>query len=213
MREQHPSGIGVKSVRWRYNSPLAALACFLLGTFAAAIGSEPRAEKPIDDERHLVVRRYDDTFRSTIVIFHRGEELQRIEHDNPEYPPDVVVEDYNFDGHRDVSLFGSMGAATMFREVYLFDPEANCYTRSDTLSDLPCITTDTENQLVVAACFHNSACENWQEAYAVTGFDNLTLVRMWGTRCGPVSESHYEVYDIEYENGNVVTERRTRHSF
>lgn len=203
-----------KMAHFRHVVLLAFLVFGWIEVSAAAIGSEPSVEIfALGDDRDLVVQRHGDSFAPTLVLSHRDKELQSIAYDNSEFPPDIVVEDYNFAGHPDFSFFGSMGAATMFREVYLFDSEINRYTRSKVLSDLPCIEVDVENKLVIGTCFHHSACENWREAYAISGLDELVLTRKWGTRCGPASEAYYETYDSTFEDGRIKTEQWKRHTF
>lgn len=126
----------------------------------------------------------------------------------------VTVADFNFDGRMDFSVLSSMGASVIFHDVFLFHPETGRYLRNETMSELPCVTTDTEENVLVGSCFHGSACENWQEAYTVSGFDELVLVRRWGTECCPASESCYYVYDTRYDkDGNVISDERTRHPF
>ena len=196
----------------RFLTPFGMFAAVFL--CHAAAGAENGETIDVDVGVHLVWTMeksgpYDILGR--IDVFLNGEKTQTINHDVEN--PDIIVGDYNFDGHMDFSCFSTSGAATGFRAVFLFDPGKREFIQSETMSNLPCIDVDAEKKLVTGTCFHGSACENWQESYTVSGHDTLQPVRRWGTECGPASEDYYYVFETRYRNGEIIFDQRTQHPF
>lgn len=115
----------------------------------------------------------------------------------------IDTDDYNLDGQPDFSFVASFGNVMVMRDVYLFDAQKGQFVYSESFSDLPCLDVDRDNNLVVGGCFHSSACENWTEEYRVNGFDQLELVRSFGTECGPAGSDYYLTFDRRYANGQL----------
>ena len=155
----------------------------------------------------------EDEFTATVSILKGGKEVQRIMHSGQRRDPEMhlEVDDYNLDGHKDFSLFSSAGNVSTYLTVFLFDPAKKSFVESSAFSDIPCLTVDPAKKRVSGMCFHNNACNNWVEEYAVTGLEALELVSSSGTECPDGGEGdYYYTFERTYKNGALASEKKER---
>ncbi|APR80627.1 Hypothetical protein A7982_05974 [Minicystis rosea] len=93
-----------------------------------------------------------------------------------DYEPDIVVGDFNFDGHEDFALLtcdhcGPYGVAS--HSVFLFAPESKTFARSRELSRLaessivPMRADAARKRLIIAS--KSGCCIHWTEEHEVRG--------------------------------------------
>ncbi|MBC8639727.1 hypothetical protein IAG25_23110 [Caballeronia sp. EK] len=116
---------------------------------------------------------------------------------------DIKFEDFNFDGVTDLKVLRDRGANQEFYDVYLYSKRSGLYQFNEEMSDLPCIEADAKRKEVIGACFHESACENWEEHYSITSKGKLSLVGKTGTYCVPTGEAY--AYTERYKNGKRIS--------
>lgn len=116
---------------------------------------------------------------------------------------DVELEDLTFSGKKDLKILDTQGASQIFYKVYLFSPGNESYVYNDGLSKIPCLKADAKKRQIVGACFHASACENWEEHYSVSAKGSLTLVERKGTYCESSGRA-YQYRDI-FKNGRRIS--------
>lgn len=187
------------------------LAVFLAGLSAPATASGYTIKKAtLDKNTYVLAKQGEDSSDVLITVYVDDSPVQSFttttEKPSP-YP--LRVEDYNFDGHMDFSIFSSQGSVQIMYDVFLFHPETQRYVKSRAMSELPCISVAADAKTLSGYCFHASNCANWSETYTVSGFDDLSLVARWGTECCPESENCYYEYSIEYKDGKVISEQWT----
>ncbi|KIG10269.1 hypothetical protein BurMR1_2778 [Burkholderia sp. MR1] len=120
--------------------------------------------------------------------------LQTIKLSNDAQQGDIKFEDMNFDGRTDIKILRERGANQEFYSIYLYSKSGDYYEFNKEMSDLPCVEADGRTKEVIGACFHQSACENWEEHYSVDAKNKIHLVERARTYCSPTGES-YEYVD------------------
>lgn len=118
----------------------------------------------------------------------------------------VAVDDFNFDGNPDFSVFNSAGNVQVFDDVFLFDPNRQRFILNSKLSQLPCLTVDPKNKTVSGSCFHDSACNNWSETYTYED-GKLVMQESEGTECTTPPSDYYLEFHKHRDKGVLVTER------
>jgi hypothetical protein len=65
------------------------------------------------------------------------------------------------------------------------------------------VQTDEKQKEIVGACFHESACENWEERYTMSKNGKLALVKKFGTYCDATGQGYS--YSDTYKNGKKIS--------
>ncbi|WP_166486972.1 XAC2610-related protein [Cupriavidus necator] len=120
-------------------------------------------------------------------------------------PTDIKFEDLTFSGRMDLKILDTLGASQIFYKVYLFSPVDGIYIFNNEMSEIPCLGADEKRRQLVGACYHASACENWEERYAVSPEGALFLVERTGTYCEPNGKSYR--YTDNFRNGERVSSK------
>jgi hypothetical protein len=128
---------------------------------------------------------------------------QTIQLDHVPESQDIKLEDLNFDGYSDVKILKTRGASQEFWDVYMYEPKDGLYHLNKELSRIPCLQPDAENKQLIDACFHESACENWQERYSIDSRGKFSLVERRGTYCAPNGQGYS--YTNRFRNGKSVS--------
>ncbi|WP_419469173.1 XAC2610-related protein [Burkholderia pseudomultivorans] len=117
---------------------------------------------------------------------------------------DVKFIDLNFDGYSDLMMLRDGGANQKFYDVYLYSKERDAYVFNKRLSEIPCLDVDARSKQLAGRCFHESACENWEEYYSVSKSGRISLVERKGTYCDPVGGQGYSYVD-RFRNGKRIS--------
>ncbi|WP_175897020.1 XAC2610-related protein [Burkholderia pseudomultivorans] len=123
---------------------------------------------------------------------------------NWEGGPDVKFIDLNFDGYADLMMPRDRGASQKFYNVYLYHRDGDYYVFNGRLSGIPCLDVDVKEKKLIGQCFHESACENWEEYYSVSKSGRISLIERKGTYCDPVSGKGYSYVD-NFRNGKRIS--------
>ncbi|WP_419469067.1 XAC2610-related protein [Burkholderia pseudomultivorans] len=117
---------------------------------------------------------------------------------------DVKFIDLDFDGYSDLMMLRDRGANQKFYDVYLYSKESDAYIFNERLSGIPCLDVDIKKKKLVGRCFHESACENWEEYYSVSTSGRISLIERKGTYCDPVGGQGYGYVD-NFRNGRRIS--------
>lgn len=114
--------------------------------------------------------------------------------------------DLTFNGYADLLILRDRGASQIFYDVYLYSKEKDAYVYDKDLSNIPCLDVDSKRKELVGQCFHESACENWEEHYSVSPEGKLSLVERKGTYCDPTGGQGYTYID-RFRNGKKISSK------
>lgn len=89
-----------------------------------------------------------------------------------EYRKNILFEDYNFDGYKDLALLRSYGGSNVYRDIYIYNSKTKKYQKA--FSDISNIIVDKENREVISTQ-KNSAIEYITNYYRVDEDNNLYL--------------------------------------
>lgn len=97
---------------------------------------------------------------------------------------DANFSDLTFSGKKlDLMILRDRGANQEYYDVYLYSVVKDKFIFNEWLSRIPCLIVDSRRRQLVGACFHESACENWEEHYSVASNGKISLVERRGTYC------------------------------
>ncbi|WP_201698875.1 XAC2610-related protein [Paraburkholderia hiiakae] len=119
---------------------------------------------------------------------------------------DAKFIDLTFNGYADLLILRDRGANQEFYNVYLYSKEKDAYIYDKQLSDVPCLKVDNKKKELVGQCFHESACENWEEYYSVSPEGRISLVERKGTYCDPISGQGYS-YSDRFRNRKKISSK------
>lgn len=119
---------------------------------------------------------------------------------------DAKFIDLTFNGYADLLILRDRGASQEFYDVYLYSRQTDEYIYSKRLSGVPCLDVDSKRKELVGQCFHQNACENWEEHYSVTPAGDISLVERKGTYCGPTGGQGYTYID-RFRNGKKISSK------
>lgn len=125
----------------------------------------------------------------------------------------VTLQDYNFDGHDDMSLVEGVATRGLYMITYLFNPESGGFEKSEPFSTLQMIEVDKKRKRLITQ-YHEGAFANSVREYVVKGFDTLELVFEEGTE-SPVElldNMQYRSFRREYRDGKLVSEKTELHT-
>ena len=124
----------------------------------------------------------------------------------------VALEDYNFDGHDDMRLAVGASARGTYGPIYLFNPEAGRFEKSESFSELQSPYADP-NRKRVDSLVHESFCHVVMQEFVVKGFDTLELVLEEGMECPDelLEKEQYRSFRRIYENGNLISDESDLH--
>lgn len=111
--------------------------------------------------------------------------------------------DLTFNGYADLLILRDRGASQEFYDVYLYSKAKDTFIYNKRLSEIPCLSVDVSRKELVGQCFHQSACENWEEYYSVSQKGNISLVERRGTYCDPTGGKAYTYID-RFRNGKKI---------
>lgn len=116
---------------------------------------------------------------------------------------DVSLENFTFGKYADLKILDTEGASQKIYKVYLYDTSSGLYKYNKELSDIPCVQTDAKKKEIIGACFHESACENWDERYTMGKDGKLALVKRSGTYCDAAGQVFF--YTDTFKNGKKTS--------
>lgn len=116
---------------------------------------------------------------------------------------DITMENFTFGKYADLKILDTEGASQKFYKIYLYDTSSGFYKYSRELSAIPCVQTDAKQKEILGACFHESACENWEEKYTMSKTGKLALVKRSGTYCDATGQGYF--YTDTYKNGKKIS--------
>jgi hypothetical protein len=174
------------------------------GPFLFEFTPDPSAEDFVVEVRNKPDNRI-------IQIIHDGNSA---DHNLADQAESVRVEDFNFDGYPDFSVFDTAGNVQIFHKVYLFDSRRMKFVLNEKLSELPCLEVDPKNRTVTGACFHGSACNNWTETYSYRR-GTLIMQESEGTECpepaaGDAQHAYYYSFHTRRLHDRLVTTKACR---
>jgi hypothetical protein len=117
---------------------------------------------------------------------------------------DVKFADLTFNGQNDLMVLRDRGANQEFYDIYLYSKRDDKFIYNKNLSEIPCLGVDVKSEKLVGQCFHESACENWEEYYSVTPDGKTSLSEKRGTYCDPSTGQGYKYID-KFRNGKRVS--------
>jgi hypothetical protein len=120
--------------------------------------------------------------------------------------PGAKFLDLTFDGYADLLFLRDRGASQEFYDVFLYSKKQDAYIYNKTLSQIPCLAVDIRRKELVGQCFHESACENWEEYYSVSPKGRISLTERKGTYCDPTSGQGY-TYSDQFRNGRKISSK------
>ncbi|WP_322063375.1 XAC2610-related protein [Paraburkholderia sp. J63] len=116
---------------------------------------------------------------------------------------DISLENFTFGKYADLKILDTEGVSQKFYKVYLYDASSGLYKYSKELSALPCMQTDVKQKEIVGTCFHESACENWEERYTMSKTGKLALSEKSGTYCDATGQGYF--YTDTYKNDKKIS--------
>jgi hypothetical protein len=125
---------------------------------------------------------------------------------NGEIKSDAKFIDLTFNGYADLMILRDRGASQEFYDVYLYSKERDAYVYNKRLSAIPCLGVDKKRKELVGQCFHESACENWEEYYSVSPKGDISLIERKGTYCDPTGAQGYSYID-RFRNGKRISSK------
>jgi hypothetical protein len=125
---------------------------------------------------------------------------------NGQTESDAKFIDLTFNGYADLLILRDRGANQELYDVYLYSKEKDAYTYNKRLSNIPCLGVDDQRKQLIGQCFHESACENWEEYYSVSQKGDISLVERKGTYCDPTGGQGYSYID-RFRNGKRVSSK------
>lgn len=140
---------------------------------------------------------------STLKIKTPSGKNQVIKLDRTTSASDITMENFTFGKYADLKILDTEGASQKFYKIYLYDISSGFYKYSRELSAIPCVQTDAKQKEILGACFHESACENWEERYTMSNTGKLALVKRSGTYCDATGQGYF--YIDTYKNGKKIS--------
>jgi hypothetical protein len=122
---------------------------------------------------------------------------------------DAKFVDLTFNGYADLLIRRDRGSNQEFYDVYLYSKDRDAYVYSNRLSDIPCLAVGSKRKELVGQCFHESACENWEEHYSVSTKGSVSLVERKGAYCDPASGQGF-LYTDRFRNGKKISSKISR---
>lgn len=119
---------------------------------------------------------------------------------------DAKFIDLTFNGYADLLVLRDRGANQEFYDVYLYSKDRDAYVYNKRLSEIPCLNVDDKRKRLVGQCFHESACENWEEYYSVSPQGAISLIERKGTYCDPIGGQGYRYID-RFRNGKKISSK------
>ncbi len=119
---------------------------------------------------------------------------------------DAKFSDLTFSGKKlDLMILRERGANQEYYDVYLYSIEKDEFIFNDELSHIPCLVADSRIGQLVGACFHENACENWEERYSVALSGKISLVERRGTYCDQDGRAYS--YVDAFKGGRKISSR------
>jgi hypothetical protein len=103
---------------------------------------------------------------------------------------DVKFVDLTFSNKKDLMILKERGANQEFYNVYIYSKDRDEFVFNKRLSDIPCLSVDSDKKQLIGACFHEDACENWEEHYSVNSKGVASLIERRGTYCDPTGQAY-----------------------
>ncbi|WP_157381666.1 XAC2610-related protein [Burkholderia ubonensis] len=119
---------------------------------------------------------------------------------------DAKFVDLTFNGYVDLLILRDRGASQEFYDVYLYSRAKDAYIYNKRLSNIPCLSVDGRRKELIGRCFHEDACENWEEHYSVSPNGYVSLVERRGVYCDSISGQGYYYID-NFKNGRKISSK------
>jgi hypothetical protein len=121
--------------------------------------------------------------------------------ENPE--ANFSILDFNFDGHKDISVIRVSGTTNVWYDIYLFDPDTDMFTKNEQLSEVAAPEVDSVKRVIN---FHNNGgmAGGWYTAGVIAWQNNTPVVILEEEQTTPDGTDEVFIRTIRVRTGGEM---------